>query len=109
VLAGRFDYDDHGILDRDHVRFFTRASFERIVRSAGLAVHRVEPIGVPFERFGSDGLRFLGALARADRLAAAAYPSLFAYQYLFDLGVERAEVCQVAPATGLHPPELALA
>lgn len=92
VLAGSFDYDDHGILDRDHVRFFTRASFERIVRSVGLSIRRVEPIGVPLERFELGASRVLGAMARADRIAAGAYPSLFAYQYLFELGVERTEV-----------------
>jgi len=108
VLVGRFDYDDHGILDRDHVRFFTRARFERIVRSAGLAVRRVEPVGVPFERFGFGASRVVGAVARADRIAAGAYPSLFAYQYHFELSVQRTEVRQ-APAARRHPPGLARA
>ena len=31
VAIGRFDYDRRGILDRGHVRFFTRRSFERMV------------------------------------------------------------------------------
>ena len=35
VALGLFDYDARGILDRDHVRFFTRRSFARLVRDAG--------------------------------------------------------------------------
>lgn len=43
VLRGRFDYQDSGILDRTHLRFFTRSSAEALVRSAGLAVEKVQP------------------------------------------------------------------
>ena len=30
VAVGRFDYDQRGILDAGHVRFFTRGDFERL-------------------------------------------------------------------------------
>lgn len=42
LLAGRFDYQPSGILDDSHLRFFTRASAERLVEDAGLEVLRVE-------------------------------------------------------------------
>ena len=35
VVSGRFDYDARGILDRDHVRFFTRRSFARLAQRSG--------------------------------------------------------------------------
>ncbi|MHB8324912.1 MAG: methyltransferase domain-containing protein [Candidatus Dormibacteria bacterium] len=89
VLAGRFDYDDQGILDRGHVRFFTRRSFERLVRSAGMRIRRTEAIGVPFERLTSSSSRMVEWASRLDRVAAMVYPSLFAYQYLFELSPER--------------------
>ena len=38
LLAGRFDYADAGIMDRTHLRFFTRASAERLLEDAGLEV-----------------------------------------------------------------------
>jgi O-antigen biosynthesis protein len=45
LLAGRFDYQDIGLLDATHLRFFTRESFEEMLDEAdlGLAVlHRHE-------------------------------------------------------------------
>lgn len=99
VLLGRFDYDRRGILDADHVRFFTARSFERTISAAGLAVHRRENLGIPFEvtrrTTGAmrpstasqdddrDGRR--GVLARLDAALARRRPSLFAYQFLVEL------------------------
>ena len=36
LLAGRFDYQDLGLLDTTHVRFFTRSSVEDLFREAGM-------------------------------------------------------------------------
>jgi 2-polyprenyl-3-methyl-5-hydroxy-6-metoxy-1,4-benzoquinol methylase len=36
LLAGRFDYQDLGLLDSTHVRFFTRSSVEDLFRDAGM-------------------------------------------------------------------------
>ena len=38
LLLGRFDYADRGILDRTHLRFFTRRTFLAMLTEAGLAV-----------------------------------------------------------------------
>lgn len=38
LLNGRWDYQDIGILDRGHIRFFTQASAERLVGDAGLTI-----------------------------------------------------------------------
>ena len=38
LLEGRWDYRDSGLLDRTHVRFFTRESVLAMVRDAGLVV-----------------------------------------------------------------------
>lgn len=51
LLAGRFEYQDTGTLDRTHVRFFTRRTFRRFAHSAGLAIResRITPgIARPF-------------------------------------------------------------
>jgi SAM-dependent methyltransferase len=50
LLVGRFDYSDRGILDRTHLRFFTRRTFLSFLTEAGLAVEdlRVTPVPLPF-------------------------------------------------------------
>ncbi len=89
VLAGRFDYDRRGILDSGHLRFFTRASFERLVRQHGYAVARRTSVGVPVEVARRGGRLGAGGLARRvgtlDRALVALWPNLFAYQHLFVL------------------------
>jgi SAM-dependent methyltransferase len=92
VALGRFDYDRRGILDRDHVRFFTRRSFERLVVDGGFRVVRRSGTGLPFEvvdRGGNGQEAGSGSVARAlsriDRAAVAARPQLFAYQFLYEL------------------------
>jgi 2-polyprenyl-3-methyl-5-hydroxy-6-metoxy-1,4-benzoquinol methylase len=94
VTLGRFDYDRRGVLDRDHVRFFTRRSFERLVDAEGFEVVRRASTGVPFEvaarRGGTNGADTgTGALAKAltsiERSAVAVRPQLFGYQFLYEL------------------------
>jgi glycosyltransferase involved in cell wall biosynthesis len=93
VALGRFDYDRRGILDRDHVRFFTRKSLERTIDRAGYSVRRREFLTLPVEvvqRGGQDdragaGEKALRAFKRVDRIGTALRPTLFAYQFLYEL------------------------
>jgi len=87
VAAGAFDYDRRGILDEGHVRFFTRRSFERLAAGAGLEIRRREGTGTPVEVLG----RHVGrayrkpAIERAQNAAVALRPTLFAYQFVYEL------------------------
>ncbi|MGZ8735368.1 MAG: hypothetical protein ACXW1M_09295, partial [Acidimicrobiia bacterium] len=81
-----------GILDRGHIRFFTRRSFERLVSIAGFRIVRRTGTGLPVEvvdRGGGDRRTGSGRAARAlawvDRAAVAARPELFAYQLVYEL------------------------
>ncbi len=38
LLFGKFDYRERGILDKTHLRFFTRNSAANLLRSAGLTI-----------------------------------------------------------------------
>jgi SAM-dependent methyltransferase len=85
VLLGRFDYDQRGILDRTHLRFFTLRSIRRLVSDAGYRVRRQEVVGIPFEvlqRGGSTGGRWARAL---ERVLLAVWPQMFAYQVILEL------------------------
>ncbi|MDQ1447748.1 MAG: hypothetical protein QOC79_719 [Actinomycetota bacterium] len=92
VAVGRFDYDRRGILDRDHVRFFTKRSFERLASNAGFRVVRRTGTGLPLEVVDRGGHgqhagsgRAARALSRIDRVSVAARPQLFAYQLVYEL------------------------
>ncbi len=97
VGLGLFDYDRRGILDRGHLRFFTRRSIEHMLGRAGFTVRRREVVGLPFEvvdRGGSSQadhrgvgpLQRIELLRRIERWAVAAWPTLFGYQFLYELG-----------------------
>jgi len=47
LLLGRWDYGDRGILDRTHLRFFTRRSFLRFLGDAGLDIEELVATPVP--------------------------------------------------------------
>jgi SAM-dependent methyltransferase len=84
LLAGRFDYTDRGILDRTHLRFFTRRTLLALLAQAGLAVDTVHVTPVPLPlvvpaRLHSAGLRIVHRLsARASRW----WPGGLAYQFV---------------------------
>lgn len=69
VFSGRFDYQRSGILDRTHLRFFTRRSIVDLVAQAGLHLDSVRPIRHPSQR-------------RSRRLAAAVLRDHGARQFL---------------------------
>jgi 2-polyprenyl-3-methyl-5-hydroxy-6-metoxy-1,4-benzoquinol methylase len=82
TALGLFDYDQRGVLDRGHLRFFTRRSFTRMLRDAGLSVTRLEATGLPVEVLMRGGGRLARAMRRLDRLAVGARPTLFGYQFV---------------------------
>ena len=43
LLFGRFDYQEEGILDGTHLRFFTKRSAEAMIRGAGYEVLEFHP------------------------------------------------------------------
>lgn len=85
LLAGNFDYADRGILDRTHLRFFTKSSLLDLVRVAGLDVVSTSEALVPLELLlpaAVTGTGAWGAVTRARRLLASAWPTLLGYQLL---------------------------
>lgn len=84
LLLGSFDYTDRGILDRTHLRFFTRRTLLTMLTQAGLAVDALHatpaplPLLVPARRHGR-WLRPTHALsARVSRW----WPGGLAYQFV---------------------------
>lgn len=62
LIQGRFEYQQQGLMDRTHLRWFTPASFRRLFESAGVEVDSLRPY-VPVSRpkamlFGLLGSRY---------------------------------------------------
>lgn len=87
LLFGRFNYTSKGLLDRGHLRFFTRNSAVRLFGEAGfaVAVHRTTP--VPWENVlpHALGSAIREKAEQADYFLTRVRPNLFAYQHLFEL------------------------
>jgi glycosyltransferase involved in cell wall biosynthesis len=95
TVLGLFDYDQRGVLDNGHVRFFTRRGLLRRLRNSGFDVVRQEATGLPLDVLTNGG----GGLTRRvlriiDRTLVAVRPTLFGYQFIC-----MCEVSSLAPRT----------
>lgn len=79
ILAGKFKYEEKGILDFGHVRFFTLATVNELFDQAGLEVEEENHFFPNLYR--RRYLSFLGKL----------WPGLFAYQLIFRLRPKKRE------------------
>src|SRR5207302_7550513 len=82
TALGLFDYDQKGILYSAHVRFFTRRSFLRRLRSAGFSVVRHEATRIPLETLSRGGGLLGRLLSAIDRFFVHLRPTLFGYQFV---------------------------
>lgn len=84
LLAGNFDYAERGILDRTHLHFYTRKSFERLLESCGLRGLEFWATPVPLELLVPEkrqGALFQG-LQGLHAAVARVFPRLLGYQFV---------------------------
>jgi 2-polyprenyl-3-methyl-5-hydroxy-6-metoxy-1,4-benzoquinol methylase len=83
LLMGRFDYAERGILDRTHLRFFTRKTLTVLVKEAGLEILSIQATPIPLELVSSFFLTPAGRLIHAAfaRLTDL-LPTLLGYQFI---------------------------
>ncbi len=86
LLSGRFPYSDRGLLDRTHLRFYTRRSARELLEACGYRVERIIPTAMPIElKWPALARSPLRPFARALALAAARlWPTLFGYQFVIE-------------------------
>jgi len=89
TALGKFDYDQRGILERGHIRFFTRSSLMSRLRGAGFTVTKEGATGIPFDVFLRGDGRIKRTLGAMDRLLVSLRPTLFGYQFVSQ--------CEAAP------------
>ena len=85
LFFGRFNYADRGILDRTHVKFFTRKTARALLEENGYRVLEEKFTVMPLERVtgvsaASPAMKFLNY---GLSLLTRAFPGLFGYQVMF--------------------------
>lgn len=88
ATIGAFDYDQRGILDATHLRFFTRKSIVKTVERNGYSVRRMEPVGLPLDALGLEGTK-AHAVRLLDHFLVTLWPTMFAYQFIVEATPDR--------------------
>ncbi len=91
LLFGRFNYTERGILDKTHLRFFTRRTARQLLESNGYRVIDQKMTIMPFELvlgLPPDSL-FMRILQRFLIACTAVMPGLFGYQIFLTAQKER--------------------
>jgi 2-polyprenyl-3-methyl-5-hydroxy-6-metoxy-1,4-benzoquinol methylase len=85
LLLGKFDYSERGLLDKTHLRFFTRKTARRLLELNGYSIVQGEQTVIPLELvFGwSPDSVVMRALNRILAFATWLFPGLFGYQVMF--------------------------
>ena len=111
LLAGNWTYETAGLLDQDHLRFFTRGQIERLFLQAGLHIRTLQMVPGPgydeWDSQGRPGELQIGSLC-VKGLAQRELEELFTYQYLIvaernDATVPASPVASRQPRTELGP------
>jgi len=78
LLLGKWEYEDMGLLDRTHLRFFTKKTAIELVKSAGFEIEKICPTPwVPFFR-----LRRFYPISKLEYAITKMFPTLFALQFV---------------------------
>ncbi len=77
LFCGKWDMVDAGILDRTHLRFFTRKTMLEMFGKAGLDILECRPTNGAMERFGINKLFGVG------KKLLFFWPTFFAIQFVF--------------------------
>ena len=87
LLFGRFEYSERGILDRTHIRFFTRRSARRLIELAGYQIIAEKVTVMPVELvFGLPAANpLMKGINAVLALCTRILPRLLGYQLLFSV------------------------
>jgi len=88
LLMGKFDYTEQGILDKTHLKFFTRKTILQMLAKLNLNVENIWPTPIPLEKvspFFENSI--LGRLIyHLLKIATDIFPTLLGYQFVITAG-----------------------
>ncbi|MFZ5880203.1 MAG: class I SAM-dependent methyltransferase [Chloroflexota bacterium] len=85
LLMGHFDYTERGILDRTHLRFFTRKTLLDLAEGAGLEIVSIKTTPIPLELVSPFFVTPTGKLIHATLAwTTSLLPTLLGYQFLIE-------------------------
>ncbi len=83
LLFGNFDYEEKGIFDKTHLRFFTIKSFNKLIREAGYSVIKFDSTPIPiYLSFPNVSKSLLKPFYYLLNILNKLYPRMFAYQLI---------------------------
>jgi len=95
LLLGRFQYGDRGILDKTHVKLYTKKTWEHLIVSAGYSVCRSKYTPIPFELIFPPTLRWLSDfITRCYYILVRLWPAMFAYQIIVEASIKSPDLAQ---------------
>ena len=85
LLFGQFNYTERGLLDKTHLRFFTRKTARKMVESRGYEILEEQMTVIPVELIFKMPAKSLlmRSLNAVVRMLTSMAPSLFGYQIMF--------------------------
>jgi 2-polyprenyl-3-methyl-5-hydroxy-6-metoxy-1,4-benzoquinol methylase len=93
LLFGKFEYSDRGILDKSHLRFFTRNTARKLLEQCGYEIDAqtasIMPLEFVFDLPPSNPL--MRAMNRVLAFFTALLPNVLGYQWVFSCHPERSE------------------
>lgn len=85
LLFGVFDYADRGILDRTHLRFFTRKTLAAMIKNVGLDIVSIQVTPIPLELVSSFFISPVGkGIHSAFAWLTSLFPTLLGYQFIVE-------------------------
>jgi len=83
LLTGNFDYAERGILDRTHLRFFTRKTLIDLIKNCGLQIDSIAVTPIPLELISTFFNTYLGKLIHTIfAYITSSLPTLLGYQFI---------------------------
>lgn len=83
VLFGNFNYEEKGIFDKTHLRFFTLKSFKKLLNNSGYSIIKMEYTPIPvYIIFPNTSQYLLKVINSLFNIINKLYPKMFAYQLI---------------------------